>query len=73
MKQKKITDLDFTKKGIYRLYGIFVETNKKIGYMRHHVLLSSPIIEIDRKEVDSLYQDKGYGTMFMKHRLWNIF
>lgn len=67
--RKEIADSDSTKTGIYRFYGIFMETNQMIGYVKYHILFDSPTIEIDRIEVDSLYRDKGYGTMLMRQSL----
>lgn len=71
---KEISDSDYAKykNGIYRFYGIFTETNKMIGYIKYHILFNSPTIEIDRIEVDSLYQGKEYGTMLMKHSLLDL-
>lgn len=67
--RKEVADSDSTKKGIYRFYGIFIGTNQMIGYVKYHILFDSPTIEIDRIEVDSLYRDKGYGTMLMGQSL----
>lgn len=70
--KKEISDSDYTKNGIYRFYGIFMETNQMVGYIKYHILFNSPTIEIDRIEVDSLYRGKEYGTVLIKQSLLDI-
>lgn len=69
---QEISDSDSAKNGIYRFYGIFMETNQMVGYVKYHIFFDSPTIEIDRIEVDSLYQGRGYGTMLMKQSLLDL-
>lgn len=69
---KEIADSDSIRKGVYRFYGIFTKTNQRIGYVKYHILFDSPTIEIDRIEVDPLYQNKGYGTVLLQQSLYDL-
>lgn len=71
--KREISDSDYTtRNGIYRFYGIFMETNQMVGYIKYHILFNSPTIEIDRIEVNSLYRGKEYGSMLMKQSLLDL-
>lgn len=69
--QKNIPDRDQNAKGVYRFYGICIDSSQ-IGYVKYHILSDSPTINIDRIEIDPSYQSKGYGSLLMKHSLIDL-
>jgi len=68
---KNIPDRDKNAKGVYRFYGICIDSNQ-IGYVKYHILSDSPTINIDRIEIDPAYQSKGYGSVLIKHSLIDL-
>lgn len=67
-----IFDLDSKPTGIYRFYGIFVDSKHKVGYIKYHILYDSSTIEIDWFKTDDSYQRAGYGTILLKQSLTDL-
>lgn len=63
---------DSINSGVYRFYGLFLEANQQVGYIKYHIPLESLTLEIERIKIDLNYRRKGYGTLLLRESIIDI-
>lgn len=57
---------------IYLFYGLFLNNEEMIGFVRYEIVENLPIISLDRIEVDPNFQRMGYGKELLARSLEDL-
>jgi ribosomal protein S18 acetylase RimI-like enzyme len=57
---------------IYCFYGLFLDNEKLIGFVKYEVVEDLPIISLDRIEIEPNFQRMGYGRELLARSLEDL-